>query len=127
MAKDNDYKKLIHTRRWVELRRQILTAHPLCERCEAEGYITAAVEVHHKRPVEHGVTLEDKRQLMFDPSNLMALCHACHVAEHVAMGRSGKAAAIARSKSIVSQSITHLFGRSDGEPGGVFSKDPTPL
>lgn len=45
MAKDKDYIKLIHTPRWLNLRRAILSAHPLCERCEAQGYITPATEV----------------------------------------------------------------------------------
>lgn len=56
-----------------------------------EGRVTPATEVHHIRPVEDGLTLQDKRALMYDPHNLMALCHACHVEVHKELGRSGKA------------------------------------
>lgn len=92
MAKDKDYNRLIHTAQWLRLRRAVLTAHPVCERCEAAGYMSAATEVHHRRPVECGFSLREKSQLMFDSDNLMALCHACHVAIHTEMGRSGKEA-----------------------------------
>ena len=54
MAKDADYRRLIHTARWLRLRRDTLTAHPLCERCQVDGYVTPATEVHHVRPVEDG-------------------------------------------------------------------------
>ena len=67
MAKDKDYIKLIHTPRWLRLRRDTLTAHPLCERCQAEGYITPAIEVHHRKPVEDGINYTEKYRLMYDP------------------------------------------------------------
>lgn len=91
MAKDKDYRRMIHTVRWLRLRRAKLTEHPLCQRCEAEGRVRAATEVHHIKPVEDGLSLREKETLMFAPHNLMALCHACHVAVHTEMGRSGKA------------------------------------
>mgnify|MGYP002524169428 FL=1 len=56
MAKDETYKRLINTSRWQSLRRAVLTAHPVCERCEAEGLVTPACEVHHRVPVESAVT-----------------------------------------------------------------------
>jgi len=92
MSKDKDYIRLIHDRRWLRLRRQRLTLHPVCEMCEKEGRVTAAVEVHHIVPVETGLTFRQKAELMFSPSNVMALCHECHVRVHTEMGRSGKAA-----------------------------------
>ena len=110
MAKDKDYIKLIHTARWLKLRRSILSAHPLCERCEAQGYITPATEVHHRRPVEHGLTYADKHRLMYDADNLCALCHDCHVRIHTEMGRSGKAATLRRNAEQVSAAIRKLFG-----------------
>lgn len=91
MAKDKDYRRMIHTRRWILLRREKLSRCPLCERCLEEGRIRAATEVHHVKPVEDGLTLSDKRQLMFDAHNLRALCHECHVKTHTEMGRSGRA------------------------------------
>ncbi len=52
MAKDRDYNRLIHTARWLRLRRDTLTWHPLCQRCEAEGVLTPSAEVHHVRPAQ---------------------------------------------------------------------------
>ncbi len=109
MAKDKDYNKLIHTRRWLDLRRTILSAHPLCERCEAQGYITPATEVHHYRPVESGVTYSEKYRLMYNPGNLRALCHDCHVKIHTEMGRSGKEATKRRNAEIAAGIIKHFF------------------
>lgn len=110
MAKDKDYIRLIHAPRWLRLRREILTAHPLCERCAAEGYVTPATEVHHQRPVEYGVTYADKYRLMYDPNNLRALCHNCHVKVHTEMGRSGKAATRRRNDEQVAEVIRKFFG-----------------
>lgn len=73
------------------MRRDKLTASPLCERCQQEGRLTPATEVHHITPVERGLTKSEKERLAFDPLNLRALCHHCHVLTHVEMGRSGKA------------------------------------
>lgn len=90
MAKDGDYMRLISTARWRDLRRQKLTARPLCERCEAEGRLNFATEVHHITPVETGLSLRDKEALMFSYSNLQSLCHECHVRTHTEMGRGGR-------------------------------------
>lgn len=109
MAKDKDYQKLINTTRWLRLRREILTARPLCQRCQAEGRITAATEVHHVRPVEEAITYGDKRQRMYDPHNLRALCHDCHVRTHTEAGRSGRAATKKRNAEQVAQVIEKFF------------------
>lgn len=93
MPKDKDYVAMIHTTRWLKLRKAKLTACPLCERCREAGIIRPAGEVHHVTPVEHGLTRAEKERLMFDPHNLRSLCHACHVDTHKEMGRSGRAAA----------------------------------
>ena len=110
MAKDADYRRLIHTARWLRLRRDTLTAHPLCERCQVDGYVTPATEVHHVRPVEYGLNYAEKEALMFNPSNLRAMCHACHVKAHVEMGRSGKAATKRRNAEQVAGAIKRFFG-----------------
>ena len=109
MAKDKDYIKLIHTPRWLRLRRDILTEHPLCERCRADGYITPATEVHHRRPVEYGINYNEKYRLMYDPKNLCALCHDCHVKVHTEMGRSGKEATRRRNAEQVAAAIVKFF------------------
>lgn len=114
MAKDRDYNRLIHTMRWLRLRKAILTAHPLCERCEAEGFVTPSSEVHHIRPVEYGVNYADKHRLMFSPGNLRALCHDCHVKTHTEMGRSGKAATKRRTAEQVAGIVKRFFAADGG-------------
>lgn len=109
MAKDKDYVKLIHTTRWLQLRRDILTANPLCEKCQGEGYVTLATEVHHRKPVEYGVNYSEKYRLMYDPNNLIALCHDCHVKVHTEMGRSGKEANRRRNAEQVTVMIQKFF------------------
>ena len=113
MAKDKDYKRLIHTTRWLRLRASVITDHPLCERCEREGIVTAATEVHHRVPVEHGMNPREKERLMFDRLNLVALCHGCHVKEHTEMGRSGKEATRRRNEAQTAAAIARFFGGSD--------------
>ncbi len=110
MAKDKDYQQLIHTGRWLRLRREVLTAHPICQRCEGEGRITAATEVHHVRPVEEAITYSDKRQRMYDPHNVQALCHDCHVKTHTELGRSGRDATRKRNEKQVAATIKKFFG-----------------
>jgi 5-methylcytosine-specific restriction protein A len=90
MAKNETYKKLIHTNRWLKLRKQVLSAHPVCQMCEAEGLLRAATEVHHIVPCETAVSAVEMRALMFDPHNVMAVCHRHHVELHTAMGKGGK-------------------------------------
>lgn len=98
MARDADYIRMIHTSRWLRLRRWKLSQHPLCQRCEELGRLRPATEVHHATPVERGLTRAEKESLMFSPSNLVALCHDCHVAVHTELGRSGAKAAKARAE-----------------------------
>lgn len=116
MSNDPDYRRLINSVRWLRLRRDVLTATPLCERCTREGFVTAATEVHHRRPVETGLNFNEKRRLMYDPSNLMALCHGCHVAIHTEMGRSGRDVSRRRTAAQVASIIADLFG--DDAPDG---------
>ena len=109
MGKDRDYRRMIHTARWLRLRRDKLGDFPLCERCEEEGRHTPAVEVHHVIPVEDGVTRQEKERLMFDYFNLRALCHDCHVKTHVEMGRSGKAYAERRQKEGIKRFVAKFL------------------
>lgn len=102
---------MIHTSRWLRLRKQVLTEHPLCECCEHRGLITVATEVHHVTPVSHGVTAGDKERLMFNPLNLRALCHGCHVEAHRVMGRTG----IARARRISTAHVEEINRRFFGD------------
>ena len=110
MAKDKYYQQLINTARWLRLRRAVLTKHPLCQRCQEEGRVTAATEVHHVRPVEEAFNKAGKLQRMYDPANLRALCHDCHVKTHTEAGRSGREATKKRNSEQVAQVIQKFFG-----------------
>lgn len=107
---DRDYRRLINTGRWRRLRLQRLKEHPACEKCEQEGFVTAATEVHHRVPVSHGVTFADKERLMFNPSNLEALCEHCHIERHIAMRRSGKGATRRRLSAQGDEIRRRFFG-----------------
>ena len=105
MAKDKEYQKLIHTSRWLNLRRYKLSDHPMCERCEDLGRLAVATEVHHVIPVENGLTISEKERLMFDPTNLKALCHECHVRIHTDLGRCGKRQAKNKTREQLKQFV----------------------
>ena len=53
---------------------------------------------------------------MYDPDNLEALCHDCHVIRHTEMGRSGKEATRKRNDEQTRAVVARFFG----EPGEVF-------
>lgn len=110
MAKDKEYMQLIHTAKWLRLRRDVLTLHPICQRCETEGRITPATEVHHIRPVEEAFTKTERVQRMYDPHNVRALCHECHVKTHTELGRSGKEATKKRNNEHIKRIIDIFFG-----------------
>ena len=72
------YQHLLNAKEWHELRAAKLQANPICERCYADGYYTAACVIHHIVPVESGRTEEECRQLAYNWSNLQSLCLRCH-------------------------------------------------
>lgn len=94
MADDTEVEKLyrreIQSARWRKTRRAKLSIYPLCERCMSEGRTRAATEVHHVVPVQDAMDCTSARSLMFDPHNLRALCHECHILTHKEMGRAGR-------------------------------------
>ena len=96
MSRNKDYQRLLNSRRWKELRVWKLQRNPLCEICKAEGYVRAAVDVHHIKPVESARTLMEMEQLCFDANNLQALCIPCHVRVHKEMGKNKKQNVIER-------------------------------
>lgn len=58
--------------RWAQLRKRFLFDHPLCAKCLSEGRAVAATDV------DHIVPHRGDQALMWDESNLQALCHSCH-------------------------------------------------
>lgn len=81
------YSQLLNSTAWRRLRAAALERNPLCERCKAAGYITAATEVHHLRPVDSVKGRDAKAALAYNPGNLQCLCHRCHVEVHTRMGK----------------------------------------
>jgi len=65
-------------RSWKRIRDSYAAAHPLCERCLAEGRLTPVDEVHHIVPISRGGTHAWE--------NLMSLCQSCHNKIHHEMG-----------------------------------------
>ena len=57
---------------WQQFRERYLAEHPLCFDCEAEGRVSAAVDVHHI------VKLRERPDLKYIDSNLMSLCSEHH-------------------------------------------------
>ena len=111
MSRNKDYQRLLNTKKWKELRAWKLQQNPLCEICQAEGYVRSAVDVHHIIPVESAHTLQEMEQLAFDPSNLKALCIPCHVKTHKEMGKGTRA----NHKERCSQSLARWIERNRGE------------
>ena len=68
------------SRRWKKCRKNYLSIHPICERCEKQGIISKADHVHHKIRLEVQSYADPMISLNYD--NLEALCFACHQAEH---------------------------------------------
>jgi len=68
--------KFYSTNAWVLTRSSYIKAHPLCERCKAEGLLVPARLIHHRRPLRYS-----GEQL--DHDNLMSICgEKCHKIEH---------------------------------------------
>lgn len=65
-------------RAWKRIRDRYVKAHPLCERCKAEGKLTPTEQVHHILPLREGGTHREQ--------NLMALCRSCHSKIHAERG-----------------------------------------
>lgn len=72
---DNNYDH-----KWNMLSKRYRAIHPLCEDCEKRDRTTPASEVHHIVPI----TKDPSLRLVW--SNLVALCHGCHVQRHRDMG-----------------------------------------
>ena len=72
--------------------------------------MTPASEVHHIIPAESAINESEMRRLMFDPHNLRALCHDCHVKTHTVMGRSGREATRKRNREKVEAVCRKFFG-----------------
>lgn len=126
MAKGKIYRELINTTRWRKLRASKLSAQPLCERCQEAGYVTAASEVHHRRPVEWVKGWQAQSQRMFDMTNLMSLCHQCHVEIHKELRSHNRLTIKEKQAERRAAAIKKLYG-DEAPPGGVFSEGVPPV
>lgn len=70
------YDEVYNTDKWKKLRVLKLMKNPLCERCEKEGIVKPALDVHHK------ITILKDISKAFDEDNLMSLCRKCHIKIH---------------------------------------------
>lgn len=68
------------SRKWKRCRKNYLSLHPICERCEKLGVVNRAEIVHHKIYLDTSTYKDPELSLNFD--NLEALCFNCHQAEH---------------------------------------------
>ena len=125
MSRNKDYQRLLNTKRWKELRVWKLQQNPLCEICKAEGYVRAAVDVHHIKPVESARTLMEMEQLCFDiEGNTMSVCIPCHQRIHRELRSHSKEAHKQRqSDSLARWAARH--GVKAEEAGGEVNHPPT--
>ena len=90
MSRSPEYQKLLNSPRWKKLRAWKLSVNPLCELCQAEGYVRLAVDVHHKLPVEGAKYYSEMVQRCFQKTNLQSLCVQCHIRVHQEMASHTK-------------------------------------
>src|SRR5690348_11408340 len=69
----------LYDARWRRVREQKLNESPLCQRCQAEGKVTAATEVHHIVAIRDIPNGGPTKRL--ELQNLESLCHSHHMAE----------------------------------------------
>lgn len=65
-----------YDRQWRKIRAAKLARDPLCERCQAAGRVTPAIDVHHRRKFRQGRSID--WGLKTAPANLESVCKSCH-------------------------------------------------
>ena len=116
-AADVRYRKLMHTRKWRELRKQKLVATIWCEDCRDQGRDELATEVHHITPILSTDHPSVMAKLAYDYNNLRALCHRCHCRRHSAKWVDKKAQAIQTAKETHESFCARFFGQPDEGQG----------
>ena len=69
---------IYNTDRWRKLRASYLMNHPLCERCQSQGTVREASDVHHKVSFMSTDDQIERESLAYDYDNLESLCRECH-------------------------------------------------
>lgn len=67
-----EHHRLYDSAAWKQLRKAKLLNSPLCEECEANGYVVAA------KDVDHVIPLRERPDLALVIENLRSLCVPCH-------------------------------------------------
>lgn len=112
-AHDERYRRLIHTHKWRELRKQKLEATVWCEDCQDQGLRTLATEVHHMTPILSSSLPSQMAELAYDYHNLRALCHRCHCRRHSLKWKDKKAQARETARQTHESFIGKFFGKKD--------------
>lgn len=81
--KEKGTGKRLYTSRWQKASKAFLKAHPLCERCKAEGRYTKATVVDHIKPHKGDYNL------FWDRNNWQSLCKQCHDKKTLTEDRKG--------------------------------------
>lgn len=102
MAHSKLYVRLMNSREWHELRTQVIREHPICQRCESVGHITASRCVHHVIPIESARTEAEARDRCLSRNNCIALCFQCHADIHKAERSHTKAVIAERTQQRLS-------------------------
>ncbi len=79
---DADRRMIYNSERWRKLRAWKFANNPLCEKCQEQGVITPAEDIHH---IVSFMSTDDKYQrafLAYDYDNLLSLCKPCHQLIH---------------------------------------------
>ena len=118
MAHSKLYVSIMNSREWRELRTQVIREHPICQRCEQEGRVTASRCVHHIVPVESARTETEAFRLAFRRSNCMALCFECHAAIHKAERSHSKEVVQERTQQRLSTWAERLERSMNAVPKG---------
>lgn len=73
---------LYNTKQWKKLRNYYIMNNPLCENCYKYGLVTPATQVHHKKIINSGQTLDEMKSIAYDIDVLQSLCRSCHDKMH---------------------------------------------
>lgn len=96
-SKNPDYRAIITSRRWRDLRGMKMLKNAIenggfCEECVKRYRVGGprprkATEVHHIVPIESASSRQEMEALAFDEANLIALCSECHHEAHLKLGK----------------------------------------
>lgn len=116
------YRRLMNSKDYKLARRAAwLRDKGLCQNCLRQGYVRAAQEVHHLRPVEWGRDEKAMRERCLDVGNLECLCHECHFHIHMAMKSRSKMRQKGQSQARMEAQVDALL-----RPEGAVLKTPSP-